>query len=249
MRRFFLPGEIADEMKLTGIDAHHIARVLRMAVGDNIIVADENERTAKAEIRSITDDAVTLSFIEYLEDDSEPTVKVRLAQCLPKSDKMEFIVQKAVELGAAAVQPLISENCVVKYTADKQAKRVERWQKIAHEAAKQCKRAAVPTVEAIMTLKVFLANIDEDETVLFCYEAEDGRTLRQTMAANRTEKYTILIGPEGGFSHEEARLCQQMGAHPVSLGSRILRTETASLAALTMVLYARGELGGAISAE
>lgn len=246
MRRFFLNGTISEMMELTGTDAHHIARVLRMAVGDNVIIADENERTAKAEITAITDEVVTLSLIEYLEDDSEPTVKVRLAQCLPKSDKMEFIVQKAVELGAVSIQPVNSENCVVKYTADKQAKRVERWQKIAHEAAKQCKRAAVPTVEPIITLKELLSCVDDDETVLFCYEAEDGRTLRQALNTHQSEKYTVLIGPEGGFSPEEARLCQEMGAHPVSLGSRILRTETASLAALTMVLYAHGELGGAL---
>ena len=246
MRRFFLNDTISETMELTGTDAHHIARVLRMAVGDNVIIADENERTAKAEITAITDEVVTLSLIEYLEDDSEPTVKVRLAQCLPKSDKMEFIVQKAVELGAVSIQPVNSENCVVKYTADKQAKRVERWQKIAHEAAKQCKRAAVPTVEPIITLKELLSRVDDDETVLFCYEAEDGRTLRQVLNTHQAEKYTVLIGPEGGFSPEEARLCQEMGAHPVSLGSRILRTETASLAALTMVLYAHGELGGAL---
>ena len=159
---------------------------------------------------------------------------------------MEFIVQKAVELGAVSIQPVNSENCVVKYTADKQAKRVERWQKIAHEAAKQCKRAAVPTVEPIITLKELLSRVADDETVLFCYEAEDGRTLRQALETHQAEKYTVLIGPEGGFSPEEARLCQEMGAHPVSLGSRILRTETASLAALTMVLYAHGELGGAL---
>ena len=246
MRRFFLNGVIDETMELTGTDAHHIAHVLRMAVGDNVIIADENERSAKAEITAITDEVVTLSLSEYLEDDSEPTVKVRLAQCLPKSDKMEFIVQKAVELGAVSIQPVNSENCVVKYTADKQAKRVERWQKIAHEAAKQCKRAAVPTVEPIITLKELLSRVDGDETVLFCYEAEDGRTLRQALASYQAEKYTVLIGPEGGFSPEEARLCQEMGAHPVSLGSRILRTETASLAALTMVLYAHGELGGAL---
>lgn len=246
MRRFFLNGIISETMELTGTDAHHIARVLRMAVGDNVIIADENEHTAKAEITAITDEVVTLSLIEYLEDDSEPMVKVRLAQCLPKSDKMEFIVQKAVELGAISIQPINSENCVVKYTADKQAKRVERWQKIAHEAAKQCKRAAVPTVEPIITLKEFLSRVADDETVLFCYEAEDGRTLRQVLKTHQAEKYTVLIGPEGGFSPEEARLCQEMGAHPVSLGSRILRTETASLAALTMVLYAHGELGGAL---
>lgn len=246
MRRFFLNGIISETMELTGTDAHHIARVLRMAVGDNVIIADTNERTAKAEITAITDEVVTLSLIEYLEDDSEPTVKVRLAQCLPKSDKMEFIVQKAVELGAVSIQPVNSENCVVKYTADKQTKRVERWQKIAHEAAKQCKRAAVPTVEPIITLKELLSRVADDETVLFCYEAEDGRTLRQALKTHQAEKYTVLIGPEGGFSPEEARLCQEMGAHPVSLGSRILRTETASLAALTMVLYAHGELGGAL---
>ena len=104
----------------------------------------------------------------------------------------------------------------------------------------------MPTVEPIITLKELLSRVGEDETVLFCYEAEDGRTLRQALNTHQSEKYTVLIGPEGGFSPEEARLCQEMGAHPVSLGSRILRTETASLAALTMVLYAHGELGGAL---
>lgn len=246
MRRFFLDGIIDDTMELIGTDAHHIARVLRMAVGDEIVIADKDGRTARARIDKITDAVVTLSYQEEIADDSEPTVKVRLAQCLPKSDKMDFIVQKAVELGACTIQPIASENCVVKYTADKAAKRVERWQKIAYEAAKQCKRAVVPTVADVIGLKDFLDTIAADETVLFCYEAEDGHTLRQALAEHHTGKYTVLIGPEGGFSPEEASLCRQMGAQPVTLGSRILRTETASLAALTMVLYECGELGGAI---
>lgn len=246
MRRFFLDGIIDDTMELIGTDAHHIARVLRMAVGDEVVIADRDGRTARARIDKITDEVVTLSYQEEIADDSEPTVKVRLAQCLPKSDKMDFIVQKAVELGACTIQPIASENCVVKYTADKVAKRVERWQKIAYEAAKQCKRAVVPTVADVIGLKDFLDTIDADETVLFCYEAEDGHTLRQALAEHHTGKYTVLIGPEGGFSPEEARLCRQMGAQPVTFGSRILRTETASLAALTMVLYECGELGGAI---
>lgn len=244
MRRFFLDGIIGDTMELIGTDAHHIARVLRMAVGDEVVIADKDGRTARARIDNITDEVVTLSYQEELADVSEPTVKVRLAQCLPKSDKMDFIVQKAVELGVSVIQPIASENCVVKYTADKVAKRVERWQKIAHEAAKQCKRAVVPAVADVIGLKNFLANIDADETVLFCYEAEDGHTLRQALSEHHTGKYTVLIGPEGGFSPEEASLCRQMGAHPVTLGNRILRTETASLAALTMVLYEYGELGG-----
>lgn len=244
MRRFFLDGIIDDTMELIGTDAHHIARVLRMAVGDEVVIADKDGRTARARIDNITDEVVTLSYQEELADASEPTVKVRLAQCLPKSDKMDFIVQKAVELGVSVIQPIASENCVVKYTADKAAKRVERWQKIAHEAAKQCKRAVVPAVADVIGLKNFWANIDADETVLFCYEAEDGHTLRQALSEHHTGKYTVLIGPEGGFSPEEASLCRQMGAHPVTLGNRILRTETASLAALTMVLYEYGELGG-----
>lgn len=244
MRRFFLDGIIDDTMELTGTDAHHIARVLRMAVGDEVVIADKDGRTARAKIDKITDEVVMLSYQEELADASEPTIKVRLAQCLPKSDKMDFIVQKAVELGVSDIQPIASENCVVKYTADKATKRVERWQKIAHEAAKQCKRAVVPTVANVIGLKDFLANTDADETVLFCYEAEDGHTLRQVLSEHHTGKYTVLIGPEGGFSPEEASLCRQMGAYPVTLGNRILRTETASLAALTMVLYEYGELGG-----
>lgn len=246
MRRFFLKSAIADKMEIDGADAHHMARVLRMAVGDEIVVADSVGQTARAKIESVTDETVILSYLETLQDDSEPVVKVRLAQCLPKSDKMDFIVQKAVELGVSTVQPIASENCVVKYTSDKAAKRTERWQKIAYEAAKQCKRALVPTVEPITGLKQLLASVGEDETVLFCYEAEDGHTFRQTIKDDQAPRYTILIGPEGGFSPEEAELCRQMGARPVSLGSRILRTETASLAALTMLLYECGELGGAL---
>jgi 16S rRNA (uracil1498-N3)-methyltransferase len=238
MRRFFLNGIISETMELTGTDAHHIARVLRMAVGDNVIIADENERTAKAEITAITDEVVTLSLIEYLEDDSEPTVKVRLAQCLPKSDKMEFIIQKAVELGAHTITPFDSEFCVRRPDADKVRARLPRWNKIATEAAKQCGRSYIPAVTEPLSYPEMLDAAGECQLVLFCYEADGAHSLKTVLThMGGVSSVAVIVGAEGGFSPKEAAAAAARGFHLVNLGPRILRCETAPLYALSALSY------------
>ena len=243
MRRVFLSGALAAEMEITGDDAHHLMRVLRCKIGDTLTVADAQRQAAEAEIVGCTARSVQLRLVRKLAADAEPPVRVALAQCLLKADKMDWIVQKAVELGADRIYPVASENCVVRYDAEKCAARRLKWQKIAMEAAKQCGRDAVPVVEAVRPLVALLEDT-RDARQLFCYEREDALGLKAALRDEDAASYLLLIGPEGGFSPQEAALCQRFGAAAVSLGPRILRAETAALAALSAVLYEKGDLGG-----
>jgi 16S rRNA (uracil1498-N3)-methyltransferase len=244
VRRFFVSEPLADIVTITGEDAHHIAHVLRYKVGQCLIVVDNNGRIAKTEITEITAHAVVVKIIENLEENTEAPIEVTLAQCLPKSDKMDFIVQKAVELGVSNICPLISENCVVKYDAAKKEARQKKWQKIANEAAKQCGRTLLPSVEPIVLLKDLFLKIKPDVEIIMCYEGQADSSLKTLLETTVASKFLIIIGPEGGFSPAEAQLCRGSGAKIVTMGPRILRTETASLAAVSLVMYQNGDLGG-----
>lgn len=244
MRRCFIPGLLADEMILSGQDARHIVHVLRHKVGDELIVADAAGKAASARIVETGEDWIKIVRLAEIEECTEPPVDVVLAQCLPKSDKMDFIVQKATELGVSAVCPVVSENCVVKYDENKKAARRQKWQKIAHEAAKQCGRAIVPEILPVISLRELAGAAGEGRQMLFCYEQETSCALKELLTAAQSNRFLLLIGPEGGFSQAEARLCRGQGFKSVSLGPRILRAETASLAAVSIVMYQNGDLGG-----
>ncbi len=246
MRRFFIAGELAGEVAITGPDARHIGRVLRLGTGDEIIVVDAAGRAGRAAITAVTADTVRASVRETLAAGHEPPVSVWLAQGLPKGDKLEYIVQKAVELGAAGVIPLACDNCTVRYDAAKQGSRRERWRKIAAEAAKQCGRGAMPAVAEVATLAAALAGAGEDTAVIMLYEGAGGEPLRDILAGRAATSYLLLVGPEGGFNPAEAELCRRHGASVATLGPRILRTETAALAALAIVLYEKGDLGSGL---
>jgi 16S rRNA (uracil1498-N3)-methyltransferase len=243
VRRFFIAGELADEVAITGPDARHIGRVLRLGPGDEIIVVDAAGRVGRAAVTAVTADTVLASVRETLAAGHEPPVSVWLAQGLPKGDKLEYIVQKAVELGAAGIMPLACENCTVRYDAARQGSRRQRWQKIAAEAAKQCGRGAVPAVAKVATLAEALAGAGEDTEIIMLYEGAGGEPLRGILAGCAASSYLLLVGPEGGFSPAEAELCRRRGARVATLGPRILRTETAAVAALSIVLYEKGDLG------
>lgn len=243
MRRVFVGGALTAEMEITGDDAHHLMRVLRCKIGDTLTVADARRQAAEAEIVGFTARSVRLRLVRTLAADAEPPVRIALAQCLLKSDKMDWVVQKAVELGVDRIYPVASENCVVRYDAEKCAARRLKWQKIAAEAAKQCGRGAVPPVEAVQPLTALFEST-QDLRRLFCYEREDTLGLRAALTGEDAAGYLLLIGPEGGFSPQEAALCRRSGAAAVSLGPRILRAETAALAALSAALYEKGDLGG-----
>ncbi|MBO9600124.1 MAG: RNA methyltransferase, partial [Cohnella sp.] len=185
--------------------------------------------------------------------ESEMAWRVTVAQSLPKGDKLETVIQKGTEAGAAAFLPFLSQRTVVQYDDRKEAKRVDRWRRIAKEAAEQSHRGVVPEVMAVSSWKSLIGRFAEYDLVLLCYEEEGraGNGLRRVLtefAANRVEggepRILIVVGPEGGFDEREAEAAAAAGALPIGLGKRILRTETAALYALACIGYASGELGG-----
>jgi 16S rRNA (uracil1498-N3)-methyltransferase len=244
LRRFFLDTPLATEMFIQGQDAHHISRVLRLQVGDTIVVVAPDGQVGTAQIKGLTIDQVILHLQESIIEQKEAPVAVYLAQGLPKSDKMDYIVQKAVELGVKAVYPVQMEHSVVQYDLAKKNVRRERWQKLSVEAAKQCGRTLVPVIEPIQNLAELLAGLSEQIVVIMLYEGEAAHGLKQVLREKPATSYLLLVGPEGGFSAKEVTLCQEKGASIVTIGPRILRTETASLAGVAMIMYEYGDLGG-----
>lgn len=244
MRRFLLSDRLADKMVVAGGEAHHMLRVLRLTVGDKVIVVDPVGQAAVARITQASDTEVFLSMETMLEEEREAPITIRLAQGLPKSDKMDFIVQKAVELGISEIIPMEADTSVVRYDAAKQQNRRERWQKIAAEAAKQCQRTIVPNVAAVQDLAKLLAATGGETQIIVLYEGQVPLGLKQALREKPGNDYLLIIGPEGGLSSREVQLAQERGAAIVTMGPRILRTETAALAAIAAVMYEHGDLGG-----
>ena len=235
MRRFFTDDIAGQTATITGDDAHHISRVLRMKAGDALSLCDGAGYEYSAVISSISSDAVICALGERRESAVESPVHITLFQCLPKTGKMELIVQKCTELGVYSIVPVVSARCVVVPNKDFEKKR-ERYNRVALEAAKQSRRAMVPEILSLVELK----KIDPVAFDLFliAYEDESGRTLKQALrAANAPKSIALLIGPEGGLEEGEVARLIQSGAISVSLGQRILRTETAGMAMLAQTLY------------
>jgi 16S rRNA (uracil1498-N3)-methyltransferase len=244
LRRFFLDVPLAAEVLIEGQDAHHIGRVLRLQVGDTIVVVAPDGQAGIAKIKSIALDHVMLTLQDVILEQKEAPISVYLAQGLPKSDKMDYIVQKAVELGVKAVYPFTADHSVVQYDQAKKNSRREKWQKVAVEAAKQCGRTVVPVVGPIQGLAEVLANIPEETVVIMLYEGQTSKGIKEVLAENRNSNYLLIVGPEGGFSTKEVALCEKYRASIVTMGQRILRTETAALAGVTIIMYEYGDLGG-----
>lgn len=248
MPRFFIRQTqvSAQGITLIGDDAHHIARSLRMAVGDGVTVCDMQGNEYSCRIESFDDDRqVFLSILSVKEPENEPPLRIRLFQALPKGDKLDTVIQKAVECGAYEIIPFESERCVVRVKPDAEGRKTERRQRIAEEAAKQCGRSVLPQVRETVSFSRMLELISEDELCLFCYEGDGTEPLGEVL--NRElkgkERISVVIGSEGGFSQKESETIQEAGAVAVGLGRRILRTETASGFVLACLVYA-SELGG-----
>lgn len=226
-----------DAYYITGSDVNHIKNVLRMSEGQEILVSC-NGKTDLCSISHIDSDTVTASIIDEDFKDTSLPVDLYLFQGLPKSDKLELIIQKAVELGAAGIIPVEMSNCVVKLDDKKKKSKVERWQAIAESAAKQSKRSVIPKVFEVMSYKQALKHASELDLFIVPYENADGmKATREALTALESCKSAgILIGPEGGFDPKEIDLALENGAKTVSLGKRILRTETAAIAALSMCM-------------
>lgn len=229
---------------ITGTDHNHIKNVLRMHAGNTILIS-EGGKSHLCEITEISETAVTARVVEENYNETELPVKIYLFQGLPKSDKMELIIQKAVELGVYAVVPVEMHRSVVKLDEKKKESRRARWQAIAESAAKQSKRNAIPEVTDVLTYKQAMAKAAEMDVFLVPYENEKGMlaTKEALQRVTRGASIGILIGPEGGFEPKEVAEATEAGGVPVSLGARILRAETAAIASVGMcMLYAEMSL-------
>lgn len=244
MPRFFISKEqiaLENEAKrvhIFGDDAHHIARALRMAVGEKIEVCDSSKTVYTCILERFIEDKEVIAKIESEKSsDTEPLGEVILYQALPKSDKMETIIQKSVECGATRIVPFKSERCIVKIDKKDENKKLDRWQKIAEGGAKQCGRGIIPKISNILTFEEMIKSANECDLTLFCYEAEDGYTIKDALKSFKGGKIGIIVGCEGGFSVKEAEKINQSGIKSVGLGKRILRCETASAFALACIVY------------
>ena len=241
MPRFFVDGQPeGGVLVLRGENAHHAGRVLRLRPGEAVTLCDGKGTDYDCTVETLEKDAVTCRVLGSHPADTEPGQQLTLFMALPKGDKMEFIVQKAVELGVSEIVPYLSKNCVSR--PDKTDKKVERWRKIAVEAAKQCGRGVLPAVHAVVPAAEAVRLAAQAETALFLYENEKQTGLRDALAGGVGKTVSLMVGPEGGFAPEEAAAAKEAGLVSVSLGTRILRCETAPVAALAAVLYAGGNM-------
>ena len=236
MRRFF--AENADlscgSVSLTGDEARHIRNVLRMRAGDEVLLINGSGTECVARIASVSEQEVVLEVVQSRVCSAEPSAAVTLFQCFPKQGKMELIIQKCVELGVGAIVPTASKRCVVKPGGNDN--KLVRWNKVSAEAAKQCGRASVPEVTAPVPLDK--ADFSLFDLVLIPYENETDTTLKKALRGRgNASKIAVIIGPEGGFEPKEVERVIEAGGVPVSLGRRILRTETAGMACLAQIMY------------
>lgn len=242
MYQFFVePSQIQDKrIVITGSDVNHIKNVLRMKTGDEIAVSNGIDgKEYRCGIESLTEDEIVCALRFIKEDGVELASKIYLFQGLPKADKMELIIQKAVELGAYEVIPVSTKRCVVKLDEKKAANKVSRWQGIAEAAAKQSKRAVIPRVHSVLGMKEAVAYAQDMEIKLIPYElAEDMQHTKQMIEAVQPgQSVAIFIGPEGGFEESEIQTALEAGIEPITLGRRILRTETAGFTVISWLMY------------
>ncbi len=241
MHHFFVEPQCVgeEEIRITGSDVNHIKNVLRMTNGEELLISDGQGKDYCCIITNLSDDEIVAKITEENAERTELSSKFVLFQGLPKSDKMELIVQKAVELGAYEIVPFKAKRCVVKLDDKKADSKIKRWQSISESAAKQSKRGIIPNVHEVMTFKDAVEYAKTFDISVIPYENfKDMAATREVMDKIGPDmKVGIFIGPEGGFDSEEVDYAFQNGIHPISLGKRILRTETAGLAILSVLMF------------
>lgn len=241
MQHFFVTPSQVKEKKIyiEGSDVNHMKNVLRMRIGEELVVSDGNNLQYRCAVEGYEEGIAVLEILEELPVDTELPSRIYLFQGLPKQDKMELIVQKAVELGACQIVPVATKRAVVKLDEKKAAKKVERWQQIAESAAKQAGRGVIPEVARVMSYKEALKCAEGLDVVLIPYELAEGmeETRKVIEAIRPGQSVGIFIGPEGGFEKEEVELAMEYGAKAITLGKRILRTETAGLTTLSVLMF------------
>lgn len=242
MYRFYIGQDQIqeDEIHIVDSDVNHIRNVLRLEPGDWLVACDGEGIDYVCRIQSLSPDDVTLSIEKTQESGTELDTRITLFQGIPKKDKMEFIIQKAVELGAYEIVPVMMKRCVVKFSEDKKIKKkTERWQAIAEAAAKQCDRGIIPVVHEPVTMEQAFDMASSLEYNMIPYELQDGIQVSRQIVdeACAKESVGIFIGPEGGLEKDEVDRAVAIGAKPITLGKRILRTETAGMALLSIMMF------------
>ena len=238
MRRLFYKGRLKDNLEITGEDAHHLKNVYRAKINDEITVVDDFNNAAIMRITAFNDKSVVLDLVKEIELTGAPKVRLTLAFCLLKGEKTDFVLQKATELGVSKIIPIISDRVIVKPDAKKAAEKLKRWEKIVLEAAKQS-GGVPPEVSPLTRLDEFLQT--QPQNLVFFYENEEERSLKQSITETDGNELTLLIGPEGGFSAYESERIIKAGGAPTTLGKRILRAETAAMVAVALVMHEMGE--------
>lgn len=242
MPKFFVKDEQINnqEIQIQGTDVNHIKNVLREKIGSELIIC--NEKTGQdylCEIKEMKEENIICHIKEKLLNNVESNIKVTIMQGLPKADKMELIIQKSVELGVNNIIPLEMKRCVVKLKDKDKIKKIERWQKISVVAAKQSGRNIIPEINQVENLKNICETFENYDIVLLAYENEKENTLKAELKKLKATdlKIGIVIGPEGGFEESDIKLLKESGAKIVTLGDRILRTETVALNVLSIIMY------------
>jgi 16S rRNA (uracil1498-N3)-methyltransferase len=254
MHRFYVPpAEIYQDQEgqrwaiIKGQEFGHLSRVLRILPGREVTVFDGLGKEYIGKVVSLQKEEALVSIEKSFLFPRESSLEVWLVQSIPKGEKMELIIQKATELGVRGIIPLKTQRCVVKLEGKKEVERRKRWQKVALEAVKQCQRALIPTVLPVRSLEEFLHELPSLRHLFIPWEESSCSfkdTLKDVLKEQKGEApIYLMIGPEGGFAEEEVEQVQSYGGIPVSLGPRILRTETASLAALATLMFAWGDWG------
>jgi len=251
--RIYFPGEMrqGDLCKLGEEKLRYVKSVLRMKKGDQLILFDGAGWEYKTVIKQFFADSIT---VEVLKKDKMPDKVVNIAvyQALPKANKMDFIIQKATELGADRIIPFQSTRSVPRLTADKARSKISRWRSIATEAARQCGRADIPEIGSILSYEEVIDSAEREKFKVIFWEEESARGIKQVL---RDEKYNgvkgiiVMVGPEGGFSKEEVDAAVEKGFISVGLGRNILKVETAALAILSIIQYEKGIFGGELKGE
>lgn len=244
MSKFFVKENqiFNNKIEIIDEDVNHIKNVLRLNVGEEIKICDQdNSKNYICEIKEISSKKVECEILKEIENEAEGNVELHIIQGLPKADKMEIIIQKGTELGVTKFIPTNMKRCIVKLDRKDQAKKIDRWNKIAEVAAKQSGRDLIPKVTDLETIKTITSKITEYDLVLVAYEMEKETYIKEELlklkSIKENYKIAVVIGPEGGLELEEVELLKSQGAKVISLGKRILRTETVALQVASIIMY------------
>lgn len=246
MRRFYIPSEILqdDNISISGGTARHINNVLRLPVGEVIFLFDGEGRGYEAVITAISKGKVAVKIIRERKQAEQTGIFITVFQSLIKGNKYDFVVQKATELGVLRIIPVKAQRCNVHYTLQKAEQKVERWKKIAVEASAQCGRSIVPEIYPVCSFVKALDLAKANEFSFLLWEREEKKALKEILASGEVpSSVAFFVGPEGGFTEEEVKLARGQGIEVVSLGQRILRTETVALVVCSIIQFLWGDLG------